>query len=327
MAATTTLPVLFGTGVHASRPAASAVGAGGLYSCTTHSLIYQTDGVSTWSTWGTLGGSAVTDATITTTDVTTNNVSITKHGWAPKAPNDATKYLDGTGAYTVPAGSGGSDLVQVASGAGSVRIPRLVSDPGVVPASPATNDAEFDSGTIPSGWSLHNAPANVDYNTTRKSCLYLKSANTSEGWAGIYVTSLPSTPFTLTIAVLGFQSTADYQKAGLFVSNGATGAHEAVQVGRHGAERRVAYEGYGSNTAAGGGSTAAIDNIWVPVYLRIKVNTTTSVDYSWSMDGYIWRSMVAARNPGFTISRIGIAVKQESTSTQTELLVDSARFS
>jgi hypothetical protein len=65
----------------------------------------------------------------------------------------------------------------------------------------------------------------------------------------------------------------------------------------------------------------------VPVYLRIKVNTTTSVDYSWSMDGYIWRSMVAARNPGFTISRIGIAVKQESTSTQTELLVDSARFS
>lgn len=49
----------------------------------------------------------VNDATITTTDVTTNNVSTTKHGWAPKAPNDATKYLDGTGAYTVPAGSGG----------------------------------------------------------------------------------------------------------------------------------------------------------------------------------------------------------------------------
>jgi hypothetical protein len=49
----------------------------------------------------------VTEANITLSDVTTDNVSTTKHGFAPKAPNDATKYLDGTGAYTVPAGGGG----------------------------------------------------------------------------------------------------------------------------------------------------------------------------------------------------------------------------
>ncbi len=54
MAAIGTLPVLFATGNHASRPAASAVGKGGLYSCTTHSLVYQTDG-SSWTTWATLG--------------------------------------------------------------------------------------------------------------------------------------------------------------------------------------------------------------------------------------------------------------------------------
>ena len=42
------------------------------------------------------------DASITTSDVTTNNVSTTKHGFAPKLPNDATKYLNGVGAYTVP---------------------------------------------------------------------------------------------------------------------------------------------------------------------------------------------------------------------------------
>lgn len=48
----------------------------------------------------------VTDATLSTSDITTNNVSTSKHGFAPKAPNDATKYLDGTGAYSVPAGSG-----------------------------------------------------------------------------------------------------------------------------------------------------------------------------------------------------------------------------
>lgn len=41
----------------------------------------------------------VTDATISISDITTNNVSVSKHGFAPKAPNDATKFLDGTTAY------------------------------------------------------------------------------------------------------------------------------------------------------------------------------------------------------------------------------------
>lgn len=49
----------------------------------------------------------VSGADLGMSDVTTNNVSITQHGFAPKAPNDATKYLDGTGAWSVPAGGGG----------------------------------------------------------------------------------------------------------------------------------------------------------------------------------------------------------------------------
>lgn len=36
------------------------------------------------------------------TDVTTNNASITKHGFLPKLPNDASKVLDGTGAFSTP---------------------------------------------------------------------------------------------------------------------------------------------------------------------------------------------------------------------------------
>lgn len=57
--ATITIPGMFLTGDHASRPAASAVGKGSIYSCSTHSLIYQSDG-SSWTTWATLG---VGDAT------------------------------------------------------------------------------------------------------------------------------------------------------------------------------------------------------------------------------------------------------------------------
>lgn len=46
--------------------------------------------------------SAVVEADETLADNTTNNVSTSRHGYVPKAPNDATKYLDGTGAYSVP---------------------------------------------------------------------------------------------------------------------------------------------------------------------------------------------------------------------------------
>jgi hypothetical protein len=49
----------------------------------------------------------VSDSDLATSDITTNDVSTTKHGFAPKLPNDATMYLDGTGAYSVPAGGGG----------------------------------------------------------------------------------------------------------------------------------------------------------------------------------------------------------------------------
>ncbi len=43
-----------------------------------------------------------TDATLQTSDITTGNVSTSKHGFAPKAPNDVSQFLDGTGAYSTP---------------------------------------------------------------------------------------------------------------------------------------------------------------------------------------------------------------------------------
>lgn len=54
----------------------------------------------------TIGANKVQEGKLDLSDITTFNVSITKHGFAPKAPNVATQYLDGTGAYSTPAGSG-----------------------------------------------------------------------------------------------------------------------------------------------------------------------------------------------------------------------------
>lgn len=45
----------------------------------------------------------VADADLSTTDITTNDVSITKHGFAPKAPNNTTTFLRGDATWGTPA--------------------------------------------------------------------------------------------------------------------------------------------------------------------------------------------------------------------------------
>ena len=52
------------------------------------------------------GDQTISDATISITDITTNNVSSSKHGFAPKGDGSSTSFLNGTGAYSTPSGGG-----------------------------------------------------------------------------------------------------------------------------------------------------------------------------------------------------------------------------
>jgi hypothetical protein len=54
----------------------------------------------------------VTDANLTTTDITTNNVSTTKHGFAPKLPGNTTTFLRGDGTYATPASGGLTEFTE-----------------------------------------------------------------------------------------------------------------------------------------------------------------------------------------------------------------------
>src|SRR5436190_4943561 len=96
------------TAVTASAPLASSGGATPDISLTVPSDATKfLDGTGAFDT--------VKDSDLSTSNITTNNVTIAKHGFAPILPNDATKYLDGTGAYTVPAGVSTGDVVGPAS--------------------------------------------------------------------------------------------------------------------------------------------------------------------------------------------------------------------
>lgn len=93
------------------------------------------------------GDQTISDATISLTDITTNDTTITKHGFAPKLPNDAAKFLDGLGNWTVPPDTGGSgDVVGPASSVNNRVVffdgttGKLIKDSGITLSGSNTGD-------------------------------------------------------------------------------------------------------------------------------------------------------------------------------------------
>lgn len=64
----------------------------------------------------------ITEAMQLLSDNTTNNVSTSKHGYAPKAPADATKFLNGAGVYSTPVTSAliGTSTTSLAIATGTI---------------------------------------------------------------------------------------------------------------------------------------------------------------------------------------------------------------
>jgi hypothetical protein len=70
--------------------------------CSDGNFVFQSDALGTPSSGTLTNCNGLPEAGLTLSDNTTNDVSITKHGFAPKAPNDTTKFLRGDGTWNVP---------------------------------------------------------------------------------------------------------------------------------------------------------------------------------------------------------------------------------
>lgn len=71
---------------------------------------------------------AITESNLTLSNVTTDDVSTTKHGFVPKAPNDTTKFLRGDATWATPSGGAGSAWSVLTNGDGTS--PALIFDSG-----------------------------------------------------------------------------------------------------------------------------------------------------------------------------------------------------
>lgn len=290
MAAIGTLPVLFATGIHASRPAASDVGSGGLYSCTTHDLLYQTDG-SSWTTWATLG-SAIADILDLPTAETNDTLVL--------AP-------DGAGGVEFRAETGGG------GGGGSDPVTELFGTPDTA--------FEFSTSSL-AGLTALGSPDAENADTTVPDHYYVRKSGSGYAWVGRYLTP-PSAPWTA-ISKFACLPINDYHSAGLFLGVASPGNMDVIGYG-HGSNRMITTQRV---TPSAFGSTITNGPQVSPekVYVAIIVNSSSDVDYLWSLDGYVWRTLTLARNPSITIGTVGIAIKCESGTTDFTTTFDYLRI-
>ena len=161
------------------------------------------------------------DADLSVSDVTTNNVSTTKHGFAPKAPNDATKYLDGTGAYSVPpsggafggitsksanytAASGDSGKLIVFTAAATLTLPATPpsSTWAAFVANDSTGSVNVSGGgsAYPSGWTVRQT-ASIAGSSGAAMLAFDETAATATSYSGTITASTTSVLFAIMCAL------------------------------------------------------------------------------------------------------------------------------
>lgn len=230
-----------------------------------------------------IGSGKVTEAMQVLADNTTQNVSTTKHGYAPKAPNDATKYLDGTGAWSVPAGSGGGINA-------------------FYPAFTTPVDGDF-------AW-INQGGASVTVNGNGG--IYLTAPANGSDSLRIRKKSAPSTPYTVTACFLLDLINSNFQQAGLCFRQSSDGKLVTF------ASQSGPYEIHSldwTNATTFSASNATLAKI--PhglMWLRMTDNGTNRI-LSWSGDGYNFTQLLSETRTTFlTADEVGFFVNAANSS-------------
>lgn len=268
------------------------------------------------------GGATLAEAALATTDITTNNASTTKHGFAPKYPNDATKYLDGTGAYTVPAGGGGAPttaeyLTTASDGtlSAEVNIPGLAGSADISGAAGGGSPSnEFDSSTDPFTWAP-SAPNTHNADTTILSHFYIKQTGDSTTRTGL-ISWAPAGAFDIRMKVsAGFDDLSSFFNIGLFVCNssGNSGDGALLLFGLNSAGTPWKVHAY---TMVGGTITqrgTTVTGLPSEVYLRIARDGSNNNSFYVSCDGKLW-VLIATQALTYTVASIGVRTNEGNSS-------------
>lgn len=194
--------------------------------------------------------------------------------------------------------------------------------------NPTSYDDEFkvtNSGSPIGTWTTLGAPTSHNTNSTVKSHYYVKrnSAGGNPSWSGIYK-AIPSFPFTVTAKLSDQNSVSNYGSVGLFVGESTPGKLEVLLHGYDGGLNATGVFQYSNPTTYSSTVSSSAVRGGPPIYLRCIVTSSTDITWQYSVNGSLWRTIVSARNPSFTIGSVGLAAS--GNSADSEGVFDWIRF-
>jgi hypothetical protein len=253
------------------------------------------------------------ESDLSVTDITTNDVSTSAHGFAPKLPNDATKFLNGVGAYAVPS-----------AGGGGITYGTLASLPGT-PAASGTlyvcTDSPYDFLSNGSVWLAYVNSQPVTQPILANFTWANQGTSTSDiTKGGIYITApavagdnirflsiaTPSTPYTITAGML-VSATSNNPYFGIGWSDGTK--YAVLIVGG----LAISVTKYTNVTTFSAQYTASAGaNLTNLLWLRITDDGTNRIAYI-STNGQFWIQFHSvARTDFLTPTRVGFLCSSQS---------------
>lgn len=217
----------------------------------------------------------VKDSDLSLSDVTANNATTARHGFLPKLPGDSSVFLDGTGAFSTPAGGGG----------------------GGMPFSPPTI-SDFPTSINMSGVSVADTDAGI----------YFDATAALGGSARMFgrVQSVPGTDWTVTLGLIPYvPAIRTWAGVGLVLYNGTQVVFFGPAAGGGGGLHmyRARY-----NTPTSWNNDLFIDSrhpTGTPTFLR-AARASGAVTWSYSYDGVSFDDLLTGESEFFTATTVGL---------------------
>lgn len=194
-----------------------------------------------------------------------------------------------------------------------------------VSPNPTSDDQEFKSSL--SGWTTIGSLTTSNANATGfRSHLHI--ANTATGTFQIHglTRTMPSMPYTVTAKLSDYIVNANYQHYGLCLTDGTKFMTWGPLYQNTNGVPELFASNWSNRTTRSSFTEYGEINRRIKKYIRMTVNSSTSVDLYFSQDGLIWTQVASAWNPSMTPTSYGIILTGNDNSVSADLAVDWIRF-